>query len=161
VQAALRVAAPIEDDLAHLVQRLNALIYRSARGRKYATFFFGRYTPSTGLLRYVNAGHNPPFIAIDGQLEELSSTGKPIGILPDSNYHERSVEIPPGATLFLYTDGLNEASDPDEEEFGYDRLRELFATTREPKQIVDAVTHFERGARATDDKTIVVMRREE
>jgi len=161
VQAALRVAAPIEDDLAHQVQRLNALIYRSARGRKYATFFFGRYTPSTGLLRYVNAGHNPPFIAFDGQLEELSSTGKPIGILPDSNYHERSVEIPPGATLFLYTDGLNEASDPDEEEFGYDRLRELFATTREPRQIVDAVTQFERGARATDDKTIVVMRRQE
>src|SRR5216684_3593839 len=152
VQAALRVAAPIEEDLARLVQRLNALIYRGSRGRKYATFFFARYSPSTGLLRYVNAGHNPPFVAIDGQLEELSSTGKPIGILPDSNYHERSVEIPPGATLFLYTDGLNEASDPDEEEFGYDRLRELFATTREPKQIVDAVTHFERGARATDDK---------
>src|SRR5258708_40048808 len=88
VQAALRVAAPIEDDLAHLVQRLNALIYRGSRGRKYATFFFGRYTPSTGLLRYVNAGHNPPFVAIDGQLQELSSTGKPIGILPQSQYQE-------------------------------------------------------------------------
>ena len=159
VQAALRVAAPIEDDLARLVQRLNALIYRSARGRKYATFFFGRYTPSTGLLRYVNAGHNPPFIAINGKLEELTSTGKPIGILPDSTYHELTVEIPEGATLFLYTDGLNEAADPDDQEFGYDRLRELFAQTDEPKRIVEAVTEFERGARATDDKTIVVLRR--
>ncbi len=159
VQAALRVAAPIEEDLARLVQRLNALIYRSARGRKYATFFFGRYSPATGLLRYVNAGHNPPFVAVDGKLEELPSTGKPIGILPDSVYHERAAEIPPGATLFLYTDGLNEAADPDEEEFGYDRLRELFARVHDPRQIVDAVTQFERGARATDDKTIVVMRR--
>jgi phosphoserine phosphatase RsbU/P len=159
VQAALRVAAPIEEDLTRLMQRLNALIYRSARGRKYATFFFGRYTPSTGLLRYVNAGHNPPFIAVDGELSELTSTGKPIGILPDSTYHELSVEVPEGATLFLYTDGLNEASDPDEQEFGYDRLRQLFLETHEPKRIVDAVTEFERGARATDDKTIVVLRR--
>jgi sigma-B regulation protein RsbU (phosphoserine phosphatase) len=166
VQAALRVAAPIEDDLAHLVQRLNALIYRSARGRKYATFFFGRYTPSTGLLRYVNAGHNPPFIAIDGQLQELSSTGKPIGILPDSTYHESAVEIVPGATLFLYTDGLNEAADPDENEFGYDELRRLFSAEQSqevgeaPARILQAVTQFERGARPTDDKTIVVLRRE-
>ncbi len=160
VQAALRVAAPIEDDLAHLVQRLNALIYRSARGRKYATFFFGRYNPETGLLRYVNAGHNPPFVVTEGRLEELSSTGKPIGIFPDSTYHERAVEIPPGATLYLYTDGLNEAADPDEEEFGYERLRELFTKVHDPAEIVAAVTKFERGARATDDKTIVVMRRE-
>ena len=159
VQAALRVAAPIEEDLARLVQRLNALIYRSARGRKYATFFFGRYTPSSGLLRYVNAGHNPPFISVGGKLEELHSTGKPIGILPDSTYHELAVEIPEGATLFLYTDGLNEANDPDDQEFGYDRLRELFAQTDEPSRIVEAVTQFERGARATDDKTIVVLRR--
>ena len=161
VQAALRVAAPIEDDLARLVQRLNALIYRSARGRKYAKFFFGRYTPSSGLLRYVNAGHNPPYIAVNGELQELMSTGKPIGILPDSTYHELAVELPPGATLFLYTDGLNEAADPEDQEFCYDRLRELFLETREPKRIVDAVTQFERGARATDDKTIVVVRRME
>ena len=160
VQAALRVAAPIEDDLAHLVQRLNSLIYRSARGRKYATFFFGRYTPSSGMLRYVNAGHNPPFIAIDGKLQELSSTGKPIGIFPDSTYHEQMVEIPPGATLFLYTDGLNEAENVEEQEFGYERLRELFTKTHEPQRIVADVTEFERGARPMDDKTIVVMRRQ-
>jgi sigma-B regulation protein RsbU (phosphoserine phosphatase) len=165
VQAALRVAAPIEDDLAHLVQRLNSLIYRSARGRKYATFFFGRYTPSTGLLRFVNAGHNPPYVAIDGELQELSSTGKPIGLFPDSTYHESGVEIPPGATLFLYTDGLNEAADPDEQEFDYPRLRELFLSEHHkdlenvPSRVIAAVTAFERGARPTDDKTIVVMRR--
>ena len=166
VQAALRVAAPIEEDLARLVQRLNALIYRSARGRKYATFFFGRYTPSTGTLRYVNAGHNPPFISTVDGLRELGSTGKPIGILPDSTYSEASVDMPPGATLFLYTDGLNEAADPDEEEFGNQRLRELFASERSnpardiPTRVVNSVTRFERGARATDDKTIVVMRRQ-
>jgi sigma-B regulation protein RsbU (phosphoserine phosphatase) len=165
VQAALRVAAPIEDDLARLVARLNALIFRSASGRKYATFFFGRYTPSTGLLRYVNAGHNPPYIVTADGLTEIGSTGRPIGLLPESSYTEETVELPPGSTLFLYTDGLNEAADPDETEFGNDRLRSLFLAQRDvsltsiPSRVLDAVTSFERGAKPTDDKTIVVMRR--
>ncbi|HEX3578502.1 MAG TPA: PP2C family protein-serine/threonine phosphatase, partial [Thermoanaerobaculia bacterium] len=165
VQAALRVAAPIEDDLAQLVARLNALIFRSARGRKYATFFFARYTPSTGVLRYVNAGHNPPYIIAGSLLTEIGSTGRPIGLLPESSYSEGKIELPPGSTLFLYTDGLNEAADPDEVEFGNQRLRELFlsqsgAATKEiPSQVLHAVIAFERGAKATDDKTIVVMRR--
>jgi sigma-B regulation protein RsbU (phosphoserine phosphatase) len=165
VQAALRVAAPIEDDLARLVARLNALIFRSARGRKYATFFFARYTPSTGVLRYVNAGHNPPYIIADEKLTEIGSTGRPIGLLPESAYNEGTIELPPGSTLFLYTDGLNEAANPDEEEFGNDRLRALFLAQRDvplneiPSRVLDAVIAFERGAKATDDKTIVVMRR--
>jgi len=165
VQAALRVAAPIEEDLARLVARLNALIFRSASGRKYATFFFARYTPSTGVLRYVNAGHNPPYVITDNTLTEIGSTGRPIGLLPESSYTEGTVELPPGSTLFLYTDGLNEAADPDEVEFGNDRLRELFLTQRGvplteiPSRVLDAIIAFERGAKATDDKTIVVMRR--
>jgi sigma-B regulation protein RsbU (phosphoserine phosphatase) len=165
VQAALRVAAPLEEDLARLVQRLNALIYRTARGRKYATFFFGRYTPSTGHLRYVNAGHNAPFVAAPDGPRELPSTGRPIGLFPDSTYVEMHVDVPPGSTLFLFTDGLNEAADPDDDEFGMDRLRELFLTEHAsetsdiPQRVVTAVTHFERGTRATDDKTIVVLRR--
>ena len=165
VQAALRVAAPIEDDLARLVARLNALIFRSASGRKYATFFFARYSPATGVLRYVNAGHNPPYIATEAGLTEIESTGRPIGILPESSYTEGTIELPHGSTLFLYTDGLNEAADPDDVEFGNDNLRNLFraqrneATNEIPKRVLDAVIKFERGAKATDDKTIVVMRR--
>ncbi|HEX9460560.1 MAG TPA: GAF domain-containing SpoIIE family protein phosphatase [Thermoanaerobaculia bacterium] len=165
VQAALRVAAPIEDDLARLVARLNALIFRGSSGRKYATFFFGRYTPSTGLLRYVNAGHNPPYVVTADGLTEIGSTGRPIGLLPESSYTEETIELPPGSTLFLYTDGLNEAADPDETEFGNDQLRSLFLAQRAvplteiPSRVLEAVTAFERGAKATDDKTIVVMRR--
>lgn len=165
IQAALRVAAPIEDDLARLMQRLNALIFRSARGRKYVTFFFGRYTPSTGELRYVNAGHNPPLIANGSGLTELQSTGRPIGILAESHYEEKTVTMPPGSTLFLYTDGLNEANDPDENEFGNDRLRALFEAVHGdeaaaiPAKVIEAVTAYEAGASPSDDKTIVIARR--
>jgi sigma-B regulation protein RsbU (phosphoserine phosphatase) len=165
VQAALRVAAPIDDDLARLMTRLNALIFRSARGRKYVTFFFGRYTPSTGELRYVNAGHNPPFIANGHGLEELASTGRPIGIFPEARYEMKTVTMPPGSTLFLYTDGLNEANDPEENEFGNDRLRALFESVHGepadaiPAKVISAVTAFEAGTPPSDDKTIVVARR--
>lgn len=165
VQAALRVAAPIENDLPMLVARLNGLLYRMARGRKYATFFFGRYDPASGVLRYVNAGHNPPFICSNGDMTPLNSTGKPIGILPDSTYEESVAEIPRGATLFLYTDGLNEANDPNEDEFGMERLEELlqgasaYALSEIPTRVIDAITAFENGTHASDDKTLVVLRR--
>jgi sigma-B regulation protein RsbU (phosphoserine phosphatase) len=165
LQAALRVAAPLESDLPRLVRSLNALVYRNTRARKYVTFFFARYTPSTGALRYVNAGHNPAFVVGNGDPLELASTGKPIGILPECEYEEGTIHLSPGSTLFLYTDGLNEAANPDDEEFGMGRLRALVASQRAaatqdvPSRVLAAVTAFEQGARPTDDKTVVVVRR--
>ena len=165
MQAALRIAAPIESDLERLVARLNGLLYRMARGRKYVTFFFGRFNPKSGELRYVNAGHNPPFVINGDLVTRLASTGKPIGLLPDIPFEERTVNIPPGASLVLYTDGLNEAANSAEEEFGNERLESLVletsadVTEEMPRRILDAITAFEAGAHATDDKTIVVVRR--
>ncbi|MFZ2491204.1 MAG: GAF domain-containing SpoIIE family protein phosphatase [Thermoanaerobaculia bacterium] len=165
LQSALRVAAPIEPDLGQLMRRLNALLYRMTRGRKYVTFFLGRYTPSTGELRYVNAGHNPPMVVAGGSLTLLHSTGRPIGILPDGDYESGSVTIDPGATLFLYTDGLNEASDGTDDEYGMERLTALFvevapqATPSLAELVLAKVEAYENGAHATDDKTLVVLRR--
>ncbi len=166
IQAALRIAAPLEDDLSALMTRLNALLYRMARGRKYATFFFGRYTPENGVLRYVNAGHCHPLLVGDDDLfEEIASTGRPIGILPEGEFHERSVTIPPGAMLFLYTDGLSEAMDPQEKEFSMERLRAAVQRHRkaDPEtvaaRVLETIAEFERGAHPMDDKTVVVMRR--
>jgi sigma-B regulation protein RsbU (phosphoserine phosphatase) len=165
VQAALRVAAAIEDDLSMLVARLNALLFRMTRGRKYVTFFFGRYDPRSGVLRFVNAGHNPPVLADGIGLRTLDATGKPIGLLPDVSYTTSSVTIPIDATLYLYTDGLNEAANRDDEEFGTDRLEQTFAavassdTAAIPAMVLDVISRFELGAHATDDKTLVVMKR--
>lgn len=165
LQAALRVAAPIESDLPMLVARLNALIFRSATGTKYVTAFLGRYTPSTGALTYVNAGHNPPFIVHAGNVVRLESTGKPIGILPDSRFESASTTLAPGATLFLYTDGLNEATNASDEELGNARLEEVVVRAADAParamaaQVIDAVTTFEDGAHSNDDKTVVVVRR--
>jgi phosphoserine phosphatase RsbU/P len=165
VQSALRMAAPMEDDLAALMTRLNALLYRMAGGRKYVTFFFGRYNPDRGELRYVNAGHNPPFVIAGDTVEALVSTGRPIGILPEATYHEAFAMLPAGATLFLYTDGLNEANNPEELEFGMERLEELVARTAAEEvetmsdAVLSAIAAYENGAHANDDKTIVILRR--
>jgi sigma-B regulation protein RsbU (phosphoserine phosphatase) len=165
VQAALRMAAPIEPDLPRLVTRLNALLFRMARGRKYVTFFFGILNPSTGVMRYVNAGHNPPFICNGGDIVHLESTGRPIGILPESSYEMDEVTLAPGSTLLLYTDGLNEAANHDEEEFGMDRLTSLvreactYGVAEVPMRILNSITAFENGAHVTDDKTLVIVRR--
>lgn len=165
IQAALRVAAPIEPSLSSLMARLNALLFRMAGGRKYVTFFFGRYSPESGELRYVNAGHNPPLLLDGERLESIASTGRPIGILADASYEERRVTLAPGATLFLYTDGLNEANNAEEEEFGMQRLRDCVArAARGPlaeiaTSVLEEIHAFEDGAHAADDKTIVVLRR--
>jgi sigma-B regulation protein RsbU (phosphoserine phosphatase) len=165
IQAALRVAAPIEPDLSSLIARLNALLFRMAGGRKYVTFFFGRYNPLTGELRYVNAGHNPPLLIEDGIVTPIESTGRPIGILADASYEERTVTLARGATLFLYTDGLNEANNADEEEFGNERLRASAARASHASlhtiasSVLEDVRAFEAGTHANDDKTVVVMRR--
>jgi sigma-B regulation protein RsbU (phosphoserine phosphatase) len=165
VQSALRMAAPVESDLAELMKRLNALLFRMAGGRKYVTFFFGRYNPSTGELRYVNAGHCPPFIIAGEEIEKLASTGRPIGILPEGTYEEARAVVPPDSTLFLYTDGLSEANNPAEEEFGMPRLEQLVADASHRSLdemsdlVLSAIAEYERGAHASDDKTIVVLRR--
>jgi len=165
LQASLRMAAPIEDDLPRLVARLNGLLYRMTRGRKYVTFFFGRYDPATGVLRYVNAGHNPPYLCRDGTMSRLESTGRPIGLMPDIAFEEASVEMPVGSLLFLYTDGMTEAENPREEEYGNERWEALLRQTAGiplgtmTARLLDTITAFEAGAPPCDDKTVVVIKR--
>lgn len=165
LQAALRVAAPLDESPARLAARLDRLIRDMAGGRKYVTFFFACYSPATGRLRYVNAGHNPPLIVQDGCVVPLTGTGAPIGLLPNGSWTEAEAWVPPGATLLLYTDGLTEASSPDEEEYGAARFTALASTLagRPAAEVVegllDGVSAFEAGSPPADDKTLVVLHR--
>jgi sigma-B regulation protein RsbU (phosphoserine phosphatase) len=165
LQAALRVAAPLDESPVRLTARLDKLIHELAGGRKYVTFFFGCYTPATGRLRYVNAGHNPPMMVCDGLVTHLGSTGVPVGLLPNGVWKEAEVVLASGASIVFYTDGLTEATSPDDEEFGHERLAAL-ATCLAGKPasevtagILAGVTAFEAGTPPADDKTLVVLHR--
>jgi predicted permease len=129
VQASLRILATEGNlSLATLAARMNRYLHRSTGSNAYATFFYGQIDERTRQLRYVNAGHNPPCLlrcAADQSIEELPAGGTVIGLFPQSSYEESAVDLRPGDVLMAFTDGVPEALNPQEEEFGEERLRNL------------------------------------
>ena len=111
---------------------MNRLLHRSTGSSSYATFFYAEVDEAGRKLRYVNAGHNPPyilragdhtiipFVASDAAIEELPAGGTIIGMFAQSQYEEAVVDLAPGDILIVFTDGVPEALNPKDEEFGED-----------------------------------------
>jgi predicted permease len=130
VQATLRVISSEPDvKLPQLAARMNHFLYRSTGSNSYATFFYAEFDARTRELRYVNAGHNPPYVLRVGgdtpSVEELPAGGTVIGLFPKADYEESSVVLKSGDLLAVFTDGVPEALDPKDEEFGEERLKAL------------------------------------
>lgn len=160
---------PIMDGLPpdEICVNLSRLLYRRTPPEKYATAFLGVLEPATGRLRYTNAGHNPPLIVrMNGAVEELGSTGVPLGLLPQAPYRSAVAEIGRGDLVVLYTDGLMEACGPGGEEYGLDRLKEACLRHRGEKDLAAVaealegdLEAFAEGVPFADDRTIVLARR--
>ncbi len=133
VQASMRILATEQNaTLATLAARMNSLLHRSTGSNAYATFFYAQIDGRTRQLRYVNAGHNPPCLlrcAADQSIEELPAGGTVIGLFPKSSYEEAVVDLRPGDVLLAFTDGVPEALNPKDEEFGEERLKNLLRGT--------------------------------
>ena len=147
-------------------QRASRLLYRRTPPERYATAILVALQPATGDLRYVNAGHVPGLlIRSDGVTERLEATGKPIGILPDSDYTAGRTRLEAGDMLVLYTDGLNEAENADDEQYGVDRLAEIcrrsseLPLTRLATAIEVDLARFVGDVPFADDRTTVLIRR--
>jgi sigma-B regulation protein RsbU (phosphoserine phosphatase) len=134
VQASLRILASEEGvSLTNLAGRMNHFLHRatgSTGSSSYATFFYAEIDSEARRLRYVNAGHNPPFLlryapTADRIMEELPASGTVIGLFPQSSYQEAAVDLGPGDVLMAFTDGVIEALNPADEEYGEERLRAL------------------------------------
>src|SRR5690606_23418591 len=98
---------------------------------KYATAQLGRLDLATGALRLAGAGHLPALLVRDGGgVEQIESTGRPLGLLPDSTYGAHELTMAPGDLLALYTDGYAEAADAEGAEFGVERLADLLESLR-------------------------------
>ncbi len=133
---------------------------------KYATALLAKLDLASGELRWTNAGHNPGLVVrSDGAVEELGTTGPPLGLLETADFADDAVGLEPGDLAVLYTDGITEAENPDEEEFGLERLRETCrehrtASLEEIARAVDeAVTAFVGDVPFADDRTLVLLRR--
>ncbi len=167
VQASLRVLSSQENlSLPDLAAQLNRYLHRSTGASSYATFFYAQVNEETRELRYVNAGHNPPFLLRNGAsvVEPLATGGMIIGMFPQAAYEEGSVALRSGDILIVFTDGVTEALNPMEEEFGEERLTQLLRTLAGlpvqeiSSRIAAALRAWIGTADQHDDLTFVVLK---
>jgi sigma-B regulation protein RsbU (phosphoserine phosphatase) len=166
LQAALRSNVQHLESPADVLSRINDLLYECTAPEKFATFFYGTIDTEAHELVYANAGHNYPILVrACGDFVELADGGIVLGVFPGAVYSDGRVSIDEGDTLFLYTDGITEATNGGEEEFGSERLIGLLRTlpSFEPRALVEAVLAevraFTSGLDPADDLTMVVVRR--
>ena len=153
-------------DLAEVVGRLNQFLHRSVEPGKFVTAFLGLLDGRDGRLVYCNAGHNAPLLlGADGGVTLLEAGGLILGILEHSPYQTGEAVLEPGGRLVLYTDGVTEAANETDEQWGEERLIELLRSApRSPcaevvTRIVGEVRRFEGARGASDDVTLIVARR--
>jgi sigma-B regulation protein RsbU (phosphoserine phosphatase) len=145
----------------------NYIAHNHSESNMFATLFFGILNPETGMVNYVNAGHNPPMII--GPNNEvkarLHNTSMPIGMFPDVEFGVEVAQIDPGDMLLAFTDGVTEAKNAADEQFTDERLEHLMLTTPPSAEgLLDHVqTDVQRhvgNAPQSDDITMLALRRE-
>ena len=167
LQALLRSHAPTyAADLGALGAELNRHLVETSDGARFASLFFGVYDDRSRELSYLNAGHLPPFIVRNNggtgpEVRHLDTGGMVLGIFAGQPYQQRSVSLEPGDRIAIFSDGVTEASDPDGEMFGEERLIEAVDRYRAlpaedlPRRVLDEVTRFVGGSPQQDDITVI------
>ena len=147
-------------------ERINRMLCERTASERFATLFWGVFDPNTSTLRYVNAGHPAPMLmrANSNQTERLDEGGPLLGVLPAASYSAGVVRIDEGDTLVIYSDGIDEADNAAEEQFGEHRIVEL-ATAKAAAsaaeicgRIMNQVSAFASTSTVPDDRTLMVVR---
>ena len=152
--------------LEKMAVKLNDFVHSSSSSNRFITFFFCELDMGTGVLRYINAGHNPPIvIAKDSAVTRLDPTGFCLGMFPSVSYEVNQITLAKGDMAVLYTDGITDARDKDNSEFGEENLISLLKkNTKKPaSEIVGKVcsdlSSFTAGVEPFDDMTVIVLKR--
>ena len=143
----------------------NYIVQNHGQEGMFATMFFGVLNPASGRLCYVNGGHEPLYvIKKNGIKKELRPTGPAVGLMPDTKYHVRQIQIDPGDLLIGYTDGVTEARSPKDEIYTRDRLQSLL--TQPLKSASDTLERIKTNlfafidfAPRSDDVTMLAVQR--
>jgi phosphoserine phosphatase RsbU/P len=151
-------------DPARVFNHVNRFLCDHSEVGRYATVFFG-ILDQEGHLEYINAGHPSPILIRRGVADEAFTEGSyPVGLVPEAQYTAVCLKLEPGDTLVLFSDGVTEAADPNEQMFGIPRLKELLTGQLEcpleqlQKCVLEAVETFSRGAHQADDLTLLIVR---
>jgi phosphoserine phosphatase RsbU/P len=146
-----------------LCERLNSLVCHNIASDRFITFFYAQLDGATRRLRYVNAGHNAPIVFHrDGSHERLEEGGGVLGVFPLLTYAAGTKDLAAGDRVVLFTDGVTEASDPEDEEYGDGRLLRLLDENRGAsavelqRKILTAAGEFCHG-QWHDDATLIVI----
>jgi putative ABC transport system permease protein len=165
VQASLRaIASEGQVALGDLASRINRFLYRSTGANKYATFFYAEVAGNGRSLRFVNAGHNPPYLVSRDGVVELTASGPPLGLFAEMRYEESALALNPGDVLVAFTDGVPEALNERDEEFGEERLKDLLrsaiveSASAISEKIARSMRDWAGTAEQFDDLTVVVLR---
>ena len=125
------------DSPGEILARANALLEPEMPARMFVTCLFAILEPETGRIVMANAGHNLPYIRTDDGVVELRATGMPLGLMPDIRYEETEGVIAPGSNVLLYSDGLVEAHDVNQQMYGFPRLREAMTVDDAGSELLD------------------------
>jgi sigma-B regulation protein RsbU (phosphoserine phosphatase) len=148
------------------MERINHTVVQNIPTNKFVTFFLAHLDPESGAIRYVNAGHNPPLLVrANGEVELLHEGGMVLGLMEGAPYVEGACVFDQGDTLVVYSDGVTETWNAADEEFGEENLADVILKGRGgdaaalQKAILDELEIFSDGAKSTDDRTLIVVKR--
>ncbi len=143
---------------------VNRFLCRHAEVGRYATMFIGM-VGSDGMLEYIKAGHPSPLLLRGGRVSELYTEGSfPVGLIAEAEFTSARLQLEPEDTLVLFSDGVTEAEDPQQELFGVEGLSRVlagqqgFRVEELQRSVLDAVRTFTKGAHQSDDLTLLVVR---
>ncbi len=164
VHAAVHLQIDEARTVPELIARVDRHLQKYAATRKFLTCFFGLFEPDSGTLRFVSAGHNPALVrrASSGAIEQLKATGVPLGMFPNAAWREETIAMEAGDLLCVYSDGITEALDAADEEFGLDRLSRLMSAEAPSvicEKVFGAVAAFAGDVPQYDDQTLLFLRR--
>ncbi|ANM30210.1 hypothetical protein ABI59_12430 [Acidobacteria bacterium Mor1] len=169
LQATLRALAPECPALDELGERLNSILNRDGLDNRFATLFYAELYGERGFVRVLNAGHNPAYLVRNGgaDIQGIEASSLPLGMMPCTRYREGSVELMSGDALVAYSDGLTEATNAMDEEYGPERLKKLLCESRNEHlaphelglRVLTEVEQFTGGLRYGDDLSLVVIRK--
>jgi phosphoserine phosphatase RsbU/P len=154
----------IGETLAEMMRRLNQQIYLNSPSEKYVTLFASLYDAPRRTLHFCNAGHLPPILIDNGDVQRLEAGGTVLGLFEAARFQPGSVQLDPGAILAIFTDGVTEAFNSADEEFGEEHLLSILRDMRrlEPEAIyrgvTDEVRRWQGSLKQHDDITLIIAK---
>ena len=160
-----RSAVAHDSNPAHIMEAINEVTCQGNDSNMFVTMFIGVLDLLTGCLHYCDAGHDAPFIMVNGKWSMVNVTPHlPIGVFDDTKYTVQEISIQPDSTIFLYTDGLTEAMNAEHKQFGLERIQAVLDTCadHDPKEILEKITQsvdgFVKHAEQSDDLTMLAIK---